>query len=70
MKTYKIETVSESGLSTILLNSGKIPEKKVETLLNTLSQQGWEMVFMVVEKRRFLLLWERETVIITFAKQG
>ncbi len=67
-KIYKVETISESGLSTILLNSGSIPEKKVEATLNSYSKDGWELEFMVVERRRYLLLWTRETVIITLSK--
>jgi hypothetical protein len=31
-------------------------------------EDGWQVVFQVVEARRFLLLWRREAVIITLGK--
>jgi hypothetical protein len=45
-----------------------VPEKKMETALNELAQEGWQVVFQIVEKRRFLLFWSREAVIITLGR--
>ncbi|MBP7927813.1 DUF4177 domain-containing protein [Patescibacteria group bacterium] len=67
-KQYKIELVNESALSTILLSSGRIPEKQLELVLNNYGAEGWSMDFMVIEKRRLFLFWARETVVLTFSR--
>ena len=65
---YKVIHVVEGGCGTLLLGASGIPVKKMETALNTEAADGWEVVFMVVEQKRFLLLWRREAVIITFGR--
>jgi len=37
--------------------------------LNELGYQGWQVVFQLIEKKRMLLFWVRESVIITLEKE-
>ena len=39
-----------------------------EETLNKEAADGWQVVFMVVEQKRFLLFWTREAVIITLGR--
>lgn len=68
-KEYKVVTVNEGAVGTLLLGASVIPEKKVEEVLNQYGTEGWLLDFMVIEKRRMLLFWQRETVIITLSRQ-
>ena len=67
-KVYKVEVVSEGALGTIFLGASRIRTERLETVLNAYGQQGWDLEFMVLEKRRFLLFWVREAVVITFSR--
>ena len=62
---YTVLVIEESGLSTLLVGSAKLPIKKIEQTLNQYARSGWQVVFQVVEKRRFLLFWSREAMIVT-----
>ena len=65
---YKVIEVSEGGCSTLIFGGAKLPLGKIEDTLNQLASEGWNVVFQVVEQKRFLLLWTRESIIITFGK--
>lgn len=65
---YKVITVEEGGCGTILAGSSMIPEKKMELKLNNMVSEGWQVVFQIVEKRRFFIFWTRESVIITLGR--
>ncbi len=67
-KEYKILHVVEGGLGTIFLGASGIPIKKMEVALNKEASSGWQMVFQIVEQKRFLLFWKREAVIITLGR--
>lgn len=67
-KEYKVETISEGSLGTVFLGASNIPVKKLEARINFLATQGWQVVFQVIEKKRFLLFWQRETVILTVGR--
>jgi hypothetical protein len=67
-KEYKIIQVTEGGLGTIFLGASGIPVKKMEIALNQEVEEGWQVVFQVIEKKRFLLFWQRESVIITLGR--
>ena len=60
--------IVEGGLGTILLGASGVPIKKMETVLNREVADGWQVVFQVIEKKRFLLFWKRESVIITLGR--
>lgn len=65
---YKVEIIQDGGCSTLLFGSGNIPVDKMQKVINQNAKDGWTMVFQIVETRRFLLLWTRQAVIITFAR--
>jgi len=67
-KEYKVLHVVEGGVGTIFLGASGIPIKKMETALNEHAAGGWQVVFQVIEKKRFLLFWQREAVIITLGR--
>jgi len=67
-KEYKIIHVMEGGLGTIFLGASGMPIKKMEITLNKEVADGWQVVFQVIEKKRFLLFWQREAVIITLGR--
>lgn len=68
IKEYKVVHLVEGGCGTIFLGASGIPVKKMELLLNKELQDGWKVVFQVVEQKRFLLFWKREAVIITLGR--
>ncbi len=65
---YKIIHVVEGGLGTIFLGASGLPLKKMEKILNQEAQEGWQVVFQLVEQKRFMLFWQREAVIITLGR--
>lgn len=65
---YKVIQISEGGCSTLLFGSAPIPIDKLQMELNRQVKDGWQVVFQVIEKKRFLLFWTRESVIVTFGK--
>jgi len=67
-KEFKVEVVSESAFSTLILGSAKMPIKKIESTMNTNGLQGWDVVFQIVESRRLFLFWQREALVITFSR--
>jgi len=67
-REYKVEVICESGLSTLVLGAAKLPLAKVERVFNERAREGWQVVFQIVEHRRFLLFWTRESMIVTFGR--
>lgn len=67
-KEYKILHVVEGGCGTIFLGSSGLPLKKLETTLNAEAAQGWQVVFQLIERKRFWLFWNREAVILTLGR--
>lgn len=68
-KEYKIEVVVEGALGTLFLGASKLPITKMEEVLNQYGAKGWNLEFMVVEQKRFMLFWQREAAIITFSRE-
>ncbi|HEX7027909.1 MAG TPA: DUF4177 domain-containing protein [Gammaproteobacteria bacterium] len=67
-KEYKIVHIAEGGCGTLLLGASGLPLKKVEAELNELAADGWQVVFQVLEMKRFWLFWQREAVIVTLGR--
>ncbi len=65
---YKIVHVAEGGLGTIILGASGLPLKKLESILNKEAADGWQLVFQLVEQKRYMLFWKREAVIITLGR--
>jgi hypothetical protein len=36
--------------------------------MNKYGNDGWDVTFQVIEKRRLLLFWTREAAVITFSR--
>jgi hypothetical protein len=68
-REYKVLHVVEGGLGTILLGSSGIPIKRLEVELNKQAAEGWQVVFQVLEQKRFWLFWSREAVIVTLGRE-
>ena len=43
--------------------------KKLEDTLNEEAADGWQMVFMVLEQKRYMLFWTREAAIVTLGRE-
>lgn len=67
-KEYKVVQISEGGCGTLLLGSSGLPLKKIEAELNSFAAEGWQVVFQVLEMKRFWLFWQRESAIITLGR--
>lgn len=67
-KEYKVVYIVEGGCGTIIFGSSGLPIKKMETSLNDFAKEGWQVVFQIIERKRFLLFWSREAIIITFGR--
>lgn len=67
-KEYKVIYIVEGGCGTIILGASGIPIKKMEVTLNEEAANGWQVVFQVVEQKRFLLFWKREAIIVTLGR--
>ncbi|MDX1321204.1 MAG: DUF4177 domain-containing protein [Oceanospirillum sp.] len=67
-KEYKVVHIVEGGCGTIFLGASGLPIQKMEAALNRYAQDGWQLVFQVVERKRFLLFWNREAVIMTLGR--
>ena len=68
-KEYKVVSVSEGALGTIIAGASKLPLAKMESVMNQYGREGWNMDFMVIEHKRFVLFWERESAVLTFSRQ-
>lgn len=69
-KEYKVVSLEEGAIGTLLLGASKLPLKKMEQVMNEYGQEGWDVAFELVEQKRMLWFWKRESVIITFSRDG
>ena len=67
-REYKVHLVTESSLGTILLGASALPLDELQSVLNREALDGWQFVFMVVERRRHALFWQRDAVILTLGR--
>ncbi len=65
---YKVIHIVEGGLGTIFFGASGIPIKKMQDILNREAKEGWQVIFQLVEQKRFMLFWQREAVIITLGR--
>ncbi|TVU69153.1 DUF4177 domain-containing protein [Cobetia crustatorum] len=65
---YKVSHIAEGGCGTVILGASGIPLKRLEAELNLQAADGWNVVFQLVEKKRFWLFWTREDIVITFGR--
>ncbi|WP_025770966.1 DUF4177 domain-containing protein [Thioalkalivibrio sp. HK1] len=67
-KEYKVIALSEGMVGSVLLGASALPLEKIERTLNQEAQDGWQIVFQLIESRRIFLFWSMETVILTFGR--
>ena len=68
-KEYKVISIEEGAIGTLFLGSSKIPLVKMNKVLNDLGQEGWSVDFQLIEQKRMLLFWTRESVIVTLSRE-
>ena len=67
-KQFKVEVVTEGLLGSLFFGASKLPVEKMEEVMNDYGRRGWDVTFMLIEKKRLLLFWEREAAVITFSR--
>ena len=66
---YRVETLTEGMIGSLLLGASSISGQALEQRLNQLGSEGWELMMQVIERRRFLLFWTREAMILTLKRE-
>jgi hypothetical protein len=67
-REFRVEVVTEGALGTLFLGASKLPVARMESVMNRYGAAGWEVAFMLVERKRFALFWQREAAVITFSR--
>ena len=67
-REYKVLTIAEGAVGTLLLGASGLPIEQLEETLNREAKDGWQVVFQVIEHRRLYLFWTRETVVLTLGR--
>jgi len=67
-KQYKVIVVTEGAMGTLFVGKSSLPIAKMEQVLNQEANDGWQVVFQVVEQRRMAIFWKREAVVITLGR--
>lgn len=65
---YKVIRISENGCASILFGASIIPVDVLQSRLNKEAKDGWQVVFQVIERQRFLLFWQRESLVVTLGR--
>ena len=65
----KVEVITEGGVSTVFTGSANLPVKKMTEAFNANAAQGWDIHFVVIEERRFLLFWKREGAVVIYSRE-
>ena len=66
---YKVLYIAEGGCGTVLLGASGLPLKKIESTLNEQAASGWQVIFQVIESKRFMLFWTREAMVVTLGRR-
>lgn len=67
-KEYRTAVIAESGLMNIIFGESKLPVEKMQALMNHYGSHGWRLAFQLVEERRYLVLFKKEVVVLTFER--
>lgn len=67
-REFKVIRIAESGCSTVFLGQATLPLRTIEETLNRHAAEGWQVVFMITERSRFLLFWSREAMVVTLGR--
>ncbi len=50
-KQFKVEVVTEGLLGSLFLGASRLPIEKMEEVMNNYGRQGWDVTFMLIEKK-------------------
>lgn len=67
-KQYKVVVYREGMLGSLLLGSSKVNPEKFTDFLNNNAEDGWQVITMEREIRRFLLFFKREAFVVLLEK--
>ena len=67
-KEYKVIRISEGILGTLFLGSSSLSEHFISKKLTEEAQSGWQVVFQIIEKKRTILFWSRESLLVTLGR--
>ncbi len=65
---YQVRSLPEGALGTILLGRSSIKPHKLNNILNEMSAKGYRNTFQVLERKRMLIFWTRESLLLTFVR--
>lgn len=65
---YQVQLLSEGALGTIFLGRSSINRAKLANALNDMARRGYRNTFQVLERRRMLIFWSRESLLLTFER--
>jgi predicted Zn finger-like uncharacterized protein len=67
-RRYKVLVVKEGFWGSLFFGASKLPIRRMEQVLNTYSDQGFNLDFMLIETYRHLIFWTREAAVMTLSK--
>lgn len=67
-KEYKVIRINEGIIGAMILGSSSLPVDLITRKLNEEAKEGWQVVFQVIEKKRTILFWERESLLVTLGR--
>ncbi len=65
---YKVVHIDEQACPSVLHGAKVTQREFLEAQLDSLTEDGWQVIYQVVEKKRHWLFWHRESVITTLAR--
>jgi len=65
---YKVVKVSDTFFMAIILGMSYVPSDRIHQVMAEEVKRGWQVVCQVMEERRFLHLFRRKALIITFGR--
>ena len=65
---YKVIKVNDTFFNAIVLGMAYVPTDRIHQAIAEEVKRGWQLVFQVMEERRFLCLFRRRSLIITFGR--
>lgn len=65
---YKVIKVPDSFFMAVVLGMSYVPADRIHQAIAEEVKRGWQVVFQLMEDRRFLFIFHRKAVIITFGR--
>jgi len=70
MKQYQVVIYQEGALGSVLLGQSRVNPIKFAAFLNQHAAQGWRVVTMEKDQRRFLLFFRREAYCVIMEREA